>query len=147
MRLVTLTFILLFGHVMSIAANPLIVLCTADRPFGKQTLKLQIEIALPKETTQKIVAVNPTNMSHLEIIGNTPVGVGTIQITELLGKAKKSYRRNFVVTTMPRDGVALSGFFLSASNVNTFRAKLWEKPKTFNYFDSFNNETTHGECQ
>ena len=144
--LATLVLIIL-TQVTPAVANSLVVRCSAETHWWGETINIQIDIVLP-EKADKIVAIGDNKGKDFvfpDIM--TPVGLGSVEIIEKFGNTKQSHRHIFIVTRLPDESNSLIGFYLVNSYVNTIRADLWKNPKTFIYFDTYNNEVLHGKCQ
>jgi len=144
-KIVIVTMFLILTQATSVEATPVVVQCSAEKPFGNQIMHVQIDIALPKNT-DKFVWTADKDGAALHVSDTTPVGIGSIDITEILGEAKESHRHDFVVTRMPSDNNSMVGFYLTNSYVNSIRVELWKKTKAFVYFDTYNNEVLRGTC-
>jgi hypothetical protein len=126
-------------------ASPLVVRCTATKPWGKNdTLHIQIDIALPEELDQFVFVVSEDG-SPVDILDGAPVGMGSIEITERVGLASESHRHKFIVMRMPDDGNRLLvGYYAGDAYVNVLRADLDQR---FMHFNTFLNEVITGRCE
>jgi len=145
MKIVIGTILLILAQVTSVEAVPVVVQCSGEKPFGNQIMHVKIDIVLPKKT-DKFVWIADKDGTDLHLSDTTPVGVGSIEITEILGGTKESHRHDLVVTRMPSDNNSMVGFYLTNSYINSVRVELWKKTKAFIYFDTYNNEVLRGAC-
>ena len=128
-----------------VAANPLVVRCSASAQWGEKTIAVRIDIVLPDELDETLV-ISDTKRAQSSLSDPSSVGVGMIQVTESLGSEKQSHRHKLVVTRMPSKNNSLIGFYVAGPYVNTIRANLWGKKKSFRYLDTYNDETLNGKC-
>jgi hypothetical protein len=138
--------IFVFMQSTNVIASPLVVRCSSKVKMGNYTIKVRIDITLPAEKDMNFLLCT-LDKSDINLIDETTfVGIGEIEITEILKPAERSHRHKFIVTRMPSKVNSLVGFYVTDTYVNSIRVELWQEKKTFIYFDTVLNEVLKGEC-
>ncbi len=161
MKVITALVILVsLVQVGSALAAPLVVRCSAEKPWliKSRTVEIQIDIVLPERLNQ-FVWVADQDLENLNLPSDRSVGLGTIEITEWVYDAAEtlpkslvkkgrghSRRHKFIVTDMPSEKISLIGFYLDGPFIYSIRADLWKKEKPFTSWSMRRNEVFKGRC-